>query len=86
MNEDMLKKVDPKKVEKAVEILRNQVGDNEAKKIEGAFKNDEQMQNLTKNLGPKEMEMVVKVMNNPEALRMLLSSSKAKEGLKNFLK
>ena len=30
--------------------------------------------------------MVVKVINNPEALKMILSSQKAREGLKNFLK
>lgn len=84
--DDITKKIAPEKLQAAVELLRGTVGETEAKKLEAAAKNGDVLRELTRNLSDKDMETVVKVINNPEALKMILSSQKARQGLKNFLK
>ena len=84
--EDFTKKINPKQLESAVEMLRGSLGNKEAEKIKQAAENSDAFRELTKNISEKDLDMVVKVINNPEALKMILSSQKAREGLKNFLK
>ena len=84
--EDFTKKINPTHLESAVEMLRGSLGNKEAEKIKQAAENSDAFRELTKNISEKDLDMVVKVINNPEALKMILSSQKAREGLKNFLK
>ena len=84
--DDITKKVAPENLKAAIELLRSRLGEKEAQKLQQAAQNGDALKEMTKNLSAKDMDTVVKVLNSPEALKMLLSSQKAREGLKDFLK
>lgn len=83
--DDITKRINPKNLEAAVELLRGSLGEKEAKKLKTAVESNEALLEMTKNMTEKDLDTVVKVLNNPDALKMILSSPKAREGLKKFL-
>jgi len=75
--------IDEKKLEKAIEMLQQVMGKEEAEKIKNLADSNK---NLKMNLSEKEMKTVKTVIENPEMLRTILSSRKTREVLANYLK
>ena len=75
--------IDEKKLEKAIEMLQQVMGAEEAEKIKNLAASNK---NLKINLSEKEMKTVKTVIENPEMLRTILSSRKTREVLANYLK
>ena len=75
--------IDEKKLEKAIEMLQQVMGTEEAEKIKNLADSNK---NLKMNLSEKEMKTVKTVIENPEMLSAILSSRKTREVLANYLK
>ncbi len=74
--------IDEEKLEKAIEMLTQVMGSEEAAKIK---KLTESNKNINFNLSDKEMKTVKTVIENPEMLRTILSSRQAREVLSRYL-
>ncbi len=74
--------IDEAKLEKAIEMLTQVMGAEEAEKIK---KLTESNKNINFNLSEKEMKTVKTVIENPEMLRTILSSRQAREVLSRYL-
>ena len=74
--------IDEAKLEKAIEMLTQVMGEEEAAKIK---KLTESNKNINFNLSEKEMKTVKTVIENPEMLRTILSSRQAREVLSRYL-
>ncbi len=74
--------IDEAKLEKAIEMLTQVMGPQEAEKIK---KLTETNKNMKLNLSEKEMKTVKTVIENPEMLRTILSSRQAREVLSKYL-
>lgn len=74
--------IDEAKLQNAIEMMKQILGKEEAAKIEKLFEN-KTPSNL--NLSEKELKAVKTVVENPEMLRTILSSRKAREVLLKYL-
>ena len=74
--------IDEAKLEKAIEMLTQVMGEEEAAKIK---KLTESNKNINFNLSENEMKTVKTVIENPEMLRTILSSRQAREVLSRYL-
>lgn len=77
--------VDKSKLEGAINLIKSNIGAAESQKLERAAKDEKELEKLLNGLGEKEKNTILKVMNDPQLLSMVLSSSKAREGIKKFL-
>lgn len=84
--DDISKKVDPEAIKRAVNILKRSVGEKDVSKLEETFKNKNNLNALASKFSEKELEEIIKIINNPAMMQKILNSPKAKEGLKKFLK
>ena len=82
INMDNIYGIDETKLEKAVEMLTQVMGKEEAAKIKKLTESDK---NIKLNLTEKEIKTVKTVIENPEMLRTILSSRQAREVLVKFL-
>jgi aspartate carbamoyltransferase regulatory subunit len=84
--DDISKKIDPEAIKRAVNILKRSVGEKDVAKLEETFKNKNNLNALASKFSEKELEEIIKIINNPAMMQKILNSPKAKEGLKKFLK
>jgi hypothetical protein len=84
--DDISKKIDPEAIKRAVNILKRSVGEKDVSKLEETFKNKNNLNALASKFSEKELEEIIKIINNPAMMQKILNSPKAKEGLKKFLK
>ena len=85
MTDDILNKIDKENLERAVGMLKQRLGEKDAAKVDGAMADREKLEKLVSGLGKKEQDMIVRVLNDPKAVRMLLSSPKVTELVRGFL-
>lgn len=76
--------IDENKLKAAVKILKETLGREEAEKMERLMESKGGFEGHT--FSEKEMKMIKTVIENPEMLRMILSTKQAREGLGKFLK
>lgn len=81
---DGIKKENPEKLKAAAEVIKNALGP-KAKGLEALLSDDKALKELTKKMSPNDLSKLGKLLDNPEMLKMMLSSDKAKEGLKKML-
>ena len=79
------KKIDDASLERAIKTAQQVLGAKESAKIEKMFKDKSQLEKMTQSLSQKDLETVNGVLSNPEMLKKILSTPKAREGLKKFL-
>lgn len=84
--DDKSKKIDGAALEKAINYLKQSLSEKEIAKLEETFSNKKNLESLASKFSEKDLEEVLKVINNQEMMRKILSSPKAQEGLKKFLK
>lgn len=77
--------LDKSKLDGAINLVKSTIGEKESKKIEAASKNEKELEKLLDGLSDKEKNAILKVMSDPQMLSMVLSSAKAREGIKKFL-
>lgn len=77
--------VDREKLESAVSLIKRNIGPAESMKIENAAESEAAAEKLLAGLGEKERAAILKIMNDPQLLSMVLSSPKARDGIKKFL-
>ncbi|MDF2685259.1 MAG: hypothetical protein K0S55_440 [Clostridia bacterium] len=84
--DDKTKKIDPAALEKAINILKQSLSEKEVAKLEETFNNKNNLNALASKFSDKQLEDILKIVNNPAMMQKILSSPKARDGLKNFLK
>ena len=77
--------VDKTKLDNAINLIKNNIGPSEIMKIEKAVKDQRELEKLLDGLGSKERAAILKIMNDPQLLSAILTSPKAREGIKKFL-
>lgn len=77
--------VDKAKLAGAVELIKRTIGPAESMKIENAAKSEADAEKLLSGLGDREKAAILKVMNDPQMLSLVLTSPKARDGIKKFL-
>lgn len=82
---NFLDSVDKVKLAGAIELIKRTIGPAESLKIENAAKSDADAEKLLSGLGDKEKAAVFKIMNDPQLLSLVLTSPKARDGIKKFL-
>ncbi len=85
MNDDIFSKVDKDKLEKAVQLLKDKLGPAAAAKIDSTMSDPQMISNLTSKMSQKDMDNVIRLINNPMAMKALLSSPKVAEMVKQFM-
>ncbi len=78
-----LKNQDPEKLKKAMDTVRSLLGD-KAKGLESIIHNEQALNDISKKISPNDLGKLSVLLDNPEMLKKMLSSDKAKEGLKKF--
>ncbi len=73
-------------VSRAVSAARGVLSPAEAAKLERLARNKSSLKNLTSGLSERDWNNIMRVMNNPELLRQVLSSPKGKSMLQDLLK
>lgn len=73
-------------VSRAVSAARNYLSAEDAAKIEKIAKNKEALQGLTSSLSNRDWANVMRVVNDPDLLRKILSSPQGKSVLHDLLK
>lgn len=84
--DDYSNKINPEALEKAINLLKRSLSEKEVAKLEENFKNKKNLNALASKFSDKQLQEILQVVNNPAMLQKILSSPKAREGLKNFLK
>lgn len=85
-NEEFIKKMKAEKPEKlkiAAQTVKAMLGD-KASGLDALLNNDKALNELAKKISPNDLGKITSLIDNPEMLKALLSSDKAKKGLKNF--
>lgn len=85
-NEEFIKKMkteNPEKLKKAAQTVKAILGD-KAKGLDALLNDDNALNELSKKISPSDLGKITSLIDNPEMLKILLSSEKAKEGLKKF--
>lgn len=81
---DGIKKENPEKLKAAAEVIKSALGP-KAKGLEALLSDDKALGELAKKMSPNDLSKLSKLLDNPDALKKMLSSDKAKEGLKKML-
>ncbi len=87
-NEEFIKKLkteNPEKLRKAAQTVKAILGD-KADGLDALIKDDKALNELSQKISPNDLEKITSLVDNPEMLKLLLSSDKAKESLKKFFK
>lgn len=77
--------VDREKLEGVVALIKKTIGPAESMKIENAAQSEAAAEKLLSGLGEKEKAAILKIMNDPQLLSLVLTSPKARDGIKKFL-
>jgi hypothetical protein len=85
MNNDIFDKVDKDKLEKAVQLLKDKLGPAAAARIDSTMSAPQMINSLTSKMSQKDKDNVVRLINNPMAMKALLSSPKVAELVKQFM-
>ncbi len=72
-------------VSRAIAAARGVLSPAEAAKLERLAQNKSSLKNLTAGLSDRDWNNVMRVMNNPELLKQVLSSPRGKSMLQNLL-
>jgi aspartate carbamoyltransferase regulatory subunit len=67
--DDISKKVDPEAIKRAVNILKRSVGEKDVSKLEETFKNKNNLNALASKFSEKELEEIIKIINNPAMMQ-----------------
>lgn len=86
MTDDIFKGVDKDKLQKDLQLLRNSLGPEAAEKIDSALADTERLKALTSKLSQRDRDKAVALLNNPTAVKALLSSPKVADIIKQFMK
>ena len=78
-----LKNQNPEKLKIAMDAVKSLLGD-KASGLDAFVNNDKALDDLSKKISPTDLSKLSVLLDNPEMLKKLLSSDKAKEGLKNL--
>lgn len=73
-------------VSRAVAAARGSLSAEDAKKLEALARNKESLKGLTNQLSERDWANVMRVVNDPDLLKRVLSSSHGKNMLHDFLK
>lgn len=76
---------DKEKLDTAIKLIKNSIGEKESAKLEQAAASESELSKMLDGIGEKERAAILKVMNDPQLLTAVLSSPKAREGIKKFL-
>lgn len=76
---------DQEKLRRAIDIIKQALGPQEAARIEQKLATDSGSFGLSPTLSKKDLSIVLPVLDNPEILRRILSSPQGREGLKKIL-
>lgn len=79
-------KIDGAALERAINYLKKSLNEKEIAKLEETFSNKKNIEALASKFSERDLEEVLKVINNPDMMKKILGSAKAQEGLKKFLK
>lgn len=85
MSDSIFDRVSKENLDKAVSMLKSRLGGSDAAKVDAAMTDTESLERMVSGLSKKEQEMVIRVLNDPKALNMLLSSPKITQLVKGFL-
>ena len=77
--------VDKDKLENAVRLLKDKLGPAAAAKIDSTMSDPQMINDLTSKMSRKDMDNVIRLINNPAAMKALLSSPKVAELVKQFM-
>lgn len=78
-----MKEKNPEKLKAAADAVKSILGGH-AKGLDALLGNEKALKELTRKLSPSDMSKISKLIDNPEVLKKLLGSDKAKDGLKKF--
>ena len=85
MSDGIFDKVSKENLDRAVSLLKSKLGEQDAAKVDAAMSDTKGLEKTVSGLGKKEQEMVIRILNDPKALNMLLSSPKVTQMVKGFL-
>ena len=85
MNDDIFSKIDKDKLDKTVQMLKDKLGPADAAKVDAALADTAMINKMTSGMSQKDKDMVVRLVNNPAAMKAILSSPKAAELIKQFM-
>ena len=77
--------IDEKKLQQAINMVKEMIGPAEAAKLEKSFSEQKGVK-LPSNLSASDLAMVKTVIENPELLRKVLSTPQGKQVIRNITK